>query len=111
MLIIFPKPAENSEYHTLAVNLETADEIIFFKHVDADVFNLSIVKLFDAHNSNQSRWHYTLGTFETADDCLELFQNIVDALNDGQKTFELSQVPLPIEPGPSDQPGRRSPYN
>ena len=87
MLIIFPKPVEGSEYHTLAVNLETIDEVIMFKHVDADIFSLSILKLFDAHDSNQSRWHYTLGTFESADDCLGLFVKILDALNSGKKNI------------------------
>ena len=111
MLIILPKPAKITEYHTLAINLENYDEISISKNNETNLFTLSIIRQFDAHNSNHSAFFFMLGTFESADDCLELFQNIVDALNDGQKTFKIPQVPLPIEPASSDQPGQRSPYN
>lgn len=110
MLIIYPKPEKDSEFHTLAVNLKTIDEIVMFK-VDVNAFSLSIVKLFDAHNSNQSRWQYTLGTFESIADCLVLFENIVDALNAGQKTFELPPLSLPLQPEDSDPRDQRSAYN
>ena len=107
MLLIYPKPVKDLEFHTLAVNLKTIDEIVMFK-VDVNAFSLSIVKLFDAHNSNQSRWQYTLGTFESIADCLVLFENIVDALNAGQKTFELPHTALPADPEPADRQDRRS---
>lgn len=111
MLIILPKPAKITEYHTLAINLENYDEISISKNNETNLFTLSIIRQFDAHNSNHSAFFYMLGTFKTANDCLELFQNIVNALNDGQKTFEIPQGPLPVETEPSDQPGRRSAYN
>ena len=92
MLLLFPKPEEFTAYHTLAVNLEHYDEIAINKDNETNMFSLAIVRQFDAHGSDQSTFFYILGTFESADDCAALFQQIVDALNAGAQTFELPPI-------------------
>ena len=47
----------------------------------------------------------------TAEGCLSLFQDIVDALNAGQKTFELPLPSLPAQPEDSDHRDQRTAYN
>lgn len=73
MLIILPKPKEIAGYHILAINLETVDEIIVSENIEHSVFSLAIVRYFDAHHSNQSLSHYTLGAFESSEACLATF--------------------------------------
>ena len=106
MLLILPKPAEISGYHTLAVNLENYDEISISKNNETNLFTLAIIRQFDAHGSNQSTFFYVLGAFKSVENCLELFQRIIDALNAGKKTFELPDFSLPVESesaSPKDQ--------
>lgn len=106
MLIISPKPAEISGHHPLAVNLESYDEILASKSNKTNLFYLSLIKEFDGHRSSHSSHYYILGTFQSAEDCLAVFQNIVDALNSDQKTFELPESQLPVEPKPADPKDR-----
>jgi len=55
-----------------------------------------------------SDYFYMLGIFETEDECLGLFLKIVDALNSGQKTFELPEIARLMQPEPSNPKGQRS---
>ena len=111
MLILLPKPEEFTVYHTLAVNLQNYDEISISKNNETNTFSLAIVREFDAHGSNQSASFFILSTFESADDCADLFQQIVDALNAGAQTFELPPFDLPAQPEPPGRQDRRSGYN
>lgn len=65
-----------------------------------------MIRQFDVHGSHCSAFFYMLGTFESADDCVELFQQIIDALDTGQKTFELPQFLPPTVPEAAGQKGR-----
>ena len=111
MLLILPKPAEILEYHALAINLESYDEVSIIKNNETNLFSLNLAKQYDAHGSNQSAFYCTLGIFQTAEGCLSLFQDIVDALNAGQKTFELPLPSLPAQPEDSDHRDQRTAYN
>ena len=93
MLILFPKPKEITGYHILAVNLQRCDEISMSKDKETNLFHLTLIKTFDGHQSNQSAYFYTIGIFETQDNCLTLWQNLLDALNSDQKTFEIPESP------------------
>ena len=108
MLLLLPKPNEVIGYHPLAVNLQIYDEISISKDAETNLFRLDLAKLLDAHGSNQSVFHYTLGIFQSAEDCLQLFQEIVDALNSGSKTFELPPPELPRQTEVADPQDRRS---
>lgn len=101
MLIVFPPPKDISDYHILAINIETIDQIITSKHMENNTFGLSVVKTFDGHQSNQSHTHFPLGVFKTSKDCLKLFQEIVDALKQDKKIFEIrSEHLLPLSNPP-----------
>ena len=102
MLLILPKSEKILGYHVLAVNLESYDEVSIAENSATNLFSLNLVKHYDAHGSNQSVSYYTLGTFQTAEHCLSLFQEIVNALNTGQKTFDLPPSSLPAQPEDSD---------
>ena len=106
MLLILPKPAKILGYHSLAVNLESYDEIIVNKNNETNLFHLALMKQFDGYGSSHSSSFYILSISQQEEDCLELFQNIVNALNSNQKTFKLPASPLPAEPepiGPKDR--------
>ena len=109
MLLIFPKPAEIAENNLLAVNLMSYNEIVMSTFIDNDklYYSLVIIKRHDGHGSNHSITFYTLGTFESHEKCLELFQAILGALNDGQKTFDLPSFSMPVEPEPSNPTNQR----
>ena len=111
MLLLFPKPEQVTAYHTLAVNLESYDEIFISKNNETNLFSLAIVRQFDAHGSNQSTFFYILGTFESVDDCIGLFQKIVDALNAGERTLELPPFDLPTQPETQGRQDRHLGYN
>lgn len=111
MLLIYPKPEEVTGYHPLAMNLESYDEISIFKNTQTNLFHLDFGRQFDGHRSDQSVSYYTLGRFKSAAECLQLFQDIVDALNAGQKTFQLPPSPnLPTQPETADQKGHRGAF-
>ena len=111
MFLILPKPEEILEYCALAVNLESYDEVSIIKNNETNLFSLNLAKQYDAHGSNQSVSYYTLGIFQTAEKCLSLFKDIVDALNVGQKTFELPPLSLSAQPEDSNHRDQRTAYN
>ena len=108
MLLLFPKPIEITGYHPLAINLENYDEVSIVKNNQTNLFSLDLGRQFDGHGSNQSVSYYSLGIFQSAEDCLQLFQEIVDALNSGSKTFALPPPELPAQPEAADPQDRRS---
>ena len=103
MLIIFPKPKEITGFCSLAVNLNVCDEIVMNKNNETNLFHIALLKHLDAHGSNQSTLFYILGIFADESDCYKVFQNIVDALNADQKTFELPSSLLQKQPELKDQ--------
>ena len=91
------------------MNLKNYDEISIVKNNQTNLFNLELGRQFDGHGSNQSVSYYNLGIFQSAEDCLSLFQEIVDALNAGHKTFVLPPAPeSPAQPEASGPQDRRS---
>lgn len=89
MLLILPRPAEEVTTHNLlAVNLQTCDEMSIVKNEDTGLFVLQIAKVCNPH-TNQPAFFYALGIFQSEAACLTLFQEIVDAVEGGQPTFQL----------------------
>ena len=110
MLIIFPKPEQITGFCPLAVNLNIYDEIVIIKNNESNLFNLTLLKHVDAHGSNQSTFLYNLGIFQSESDCYTLFQNILEALNSDQKTFELPPSVLQAPPESADHAKKRPGY-
>lgn len=96
MLVIFKEPFKTERYDVLAVNLESYDEIIILKANNQ--FRLSMIKYYDAHFSNHSYLSRTLGTFDSHQNCLELLEKLVDALESGKKVFDLRVTDQDVEP-------------
>ncbi len=87
MLIILKEPIAFPETDFLAVNFNAFDTVNI--HKDDNTFELIIIQHFDGHSSNQSQLHCPLGTFNTYEECLDLFQKLVYALKTGTHVFDL----------------------
>ena len=87
MLIVLKEPIKTFDYDVLAVNLETFNVIVILNIENR--FQLAILKYFDAHHSNQSNIHCILEAFDTYEQSLDFFQELVDALKTGEKIFDL----------------------
>ena len=118
MLLILPKPAakEVKAYTPLAINLQSYDEISIFEDSEKGLFILQLTKMCNPHVVNQSTSYSTLGIFRSAAGCLNLFQNIVDAFDAGDRVFDLPMPELPVHQSDSDTdsqnpPNRPSGYN
>ncbi len=102
MLIIFKEPIklQNAACDVLAMNLEDSNEVIILQVNNQ--FQLAIVKHFDGHFSSHSFLQHTLDTFDSYEKCLELFQQLVDALRNDERVFDLR-----VDPESSDLKQKR----
>ncbi len=87
MFVVLREPIKLPDHDILAVNVETLSMIVIL-HLD-EAFQLAILKYFDAHFSNQSTLHCTLGIFDNPESCLNLFQEMIHALQNGDSIFDL----------------------
>ena len=87
MLIVLKEPIKMPDHEVLAVNVETFSMIIT-SNFDGK-YELAFAKYFDGHFSNQSSMRCTLGIFDTPEDCLNLFHEMLDALKTGDPMFDL----------------------
>lgn len=95
MLIVLKEPIKAFDYDVLAVNLETFNVIVILNIENR--FQLAILKYFDAHHSNQSNIHCILEAFDTYEQSLDFFQELVDALKAGENIFDLRSRKTPTD--------------
>ena len=89
------EPIKAADYDVLAVNLETFNVIVIL-NID-NKFQLAILKYFDGRFSNQSNMHCILETFDTYDESLHFFQELIDALKAGNQVFDLRPRKTPTD--------------
>ena len=87
MLVILKEPTEELDFNTVALNINAFESIAIIK-ID-EVFQLVILKHFDAHFSNQSEIHHILDIFNSYQECLDLWYELLDALKAGDHVFDL----------------------
>ena len=87
MLVILKEPIKHPETDVLAVNLNRQDTVNIHKADNG--FQLIVIQQFDGHLTNQSQLHCPLGAFDTYEECLDLFQKLVNALKTGDQIFDL----------------------
>lgn len=89
MWVILKEPIKGLGIETLAFHTDTFNAIILTE--GNGTFELSIQKHYDGLFSRVSSIYYTLGIFDTRHKCMDFFQELIDALNDGKKVFELQK--------------------
>ena len=102
MLIILKEPIVFPDTDFLAVNFNSFDTVNITK--SDDLYQLIIIQHFDGHSSNQSQLHCPLGAFDTYEECLDLFQKLVDALKAGVHVFDLRQDAQSVDLKNMDKP-------
>lgn len=96
MLIILKEPIVTSETDVLAVNFESFDTVNITKTEEG--FQLIVIQHFDGHQTPVSQLHCPLGTFDSYDECIDLFENLVSALQSGKAVLDLHpQRDVPID--------------
>ena len=86
MLIIPAEPFIFPEHTALAINFDIWESIIV-RESDDDRFQLAFYKDF---GSQSNKW-YVIATFDTPDECVELFHAIVEAIENGDKVFRIKK--------------------
>ena len=92
MLIILKEPIMHPETDVLAVNFNAFDTVNIHK-VDINEFRLIIIQQFDGYQTDQSQSHIPIGFFDSYEKCLDLFQELIEALQSGVQVFDLRNNP------------------
>ena len=88
MIIVLPDSEKASDNRSLTVNVNTYDSFIIRKVGDKQ-FQLTLTKCFDGHFSNHSNIWYVLFLFESYQKCYDLFEAIMESLENGDKVFRV----------------------
>ena len=92
MLVVLKESvASNGTNQTVAINISSHDYIEIIK-VEAG-FQLVFRKIFDAHFSNRSSMFSIIANFDTHQKCVDLFNQIIDALQCGNTVLDLRDTP------------------
>ena len=87
MLVILKEPINAGGFDFLAYNIEAFDSIITYE-VD-NLFYLAVNKHFDGHFSSQSNINCVIKACKSYQECLDFFQELIDAIHSGQQVFDL----------------------
>lgn len=93
MLIVLDKPISFPQHTALAVSTNTWETFVIRKIRD-NAFQLALFKNFELRPEKkdefQSAKWYPIAVFDTYEKCEELFEDIVNAIEAGQKVFRVS---------------------
>ena len=87
-MLIIPKSPMDFKVHTsLAANTENWDSFVI-RPLESK-FVLSLYKVIDSQKNPISEKYYPIAIFETFDQCDQLFQAIVEAIEKGDRVFRV----------------------
>ena len=96
MLIVLANPIQFPKHTALAVNANTWESITIQK-MNSGVFRLALFKHFDLkvkpdnRDETESAKYYPIAVFDTVEECEQLFEAIVEALENGDKVFSVKK--------------------
>ena len=87
MLIIPPAPMKFDPHTSLAANTVAWDSFVI-RPLESN-FQLSLYKVVDSQNNRLSEKYYPIAILETYEQCEQLFQDIVEAMENGDRVFRV----------------------
>ena len=101
MLVVLREPIVSDLVDICAVNVTSFDKIQINK---LEQFGLVVLKTFDGHFSNHSSIGIPLAKFNSYDECMDLFNQLIEAMKSGDQVFDLREIEIPSQLQSADIP-------